>query len=298
MSVAYHTSPINYQQDFGDIKETFSELLHHDNEKISIKEIEVRNQKIKTLDNIKHSVLPVVMSIKNAKDVISEKEYLVLQDKLEKCHIKLDEVETNGDEEVRNKRKAIASMVSAVLKLLDTKAKKEYTDSEEPSNTNDLSDELSNKEFNTITKKEYTESEEPSNIKDDISDELSNEEFNTITEVHETDRENDSTTDKELDKTRYDLNNNRVKMAVFDHKVQLAIDVSDFEQDSMRVTLVNGEVVVIGKRENKRLQLRRNLPQNCLADSAQSKLSSDGVLFINIPRQRQIYHRRNLPFWF
>merc|ERR1711994_76953 len=209
------------------------------------------------------------MSIKNAKDVISEKEYLVLQDKLEKCHIKLDEVETSGDEEVRNKRKAIARMVSAVLKLLDTKAKKENNESEEPSNT-----------------------------KDDLSDELSNEEFNTITEAHETDEENDSTTDKELDKTIYDVDNNRVKMAVFEHKVQLAIDVSDFEQDGMRLTLLNGEVVVTGIRDTKIIQVRRNLPQNCLANSATSKLSCDGVLFISIPRQRQIHHRRNLPFWF
>jgi len=268
MSVAYHTSPSNYQEDFGDMKETFSELLHYNNEKISKKEIEVRNEKIKMLDSIKHSVLPVVMSIKNTKDVISEKEFLVLQDKLEKCHIKLDEVETSGDEEVRNKRKAIARMVSAVLKLLDTKAKKEYTESEHPPHT-----------------------------KDDLSDELSNEEFNMTTEVDETD-ENGSTTEKVLDKTIYDLDNNRVKMAVFEHKVQLAIDVSDIEQDSIRLTLVGGEVVITGKRDNKIVQVRRNLPQNCLANSATSKLSCDGVLFISIFRQRKIHRSRNLPFWF
>jgi len=269
MSVAYHTSPINYQKDFGDMKENFSELLHHNNEEMSQKEIEIKNEKIKTLDSINQSALPVVLSIKNKKDVISEKEFLVLQDKLEKCHIKLDEVETSGDEEVRNKRKAIARMVSAVLKLLDTKAQKEYTGSEESPNT-----------------------------KDDLGDELSSEEFNMITEVHEADKEKDSTTEKELDKTIYDIDNDRVKMAVFEHKVQLAIDVSDFEQDGMRLTLANGEIVVTGKRKNKKMQVKRNLPQNCLENRATSKLSCDGVLFISIPRQRQIHHRRHLPFWF
>jgi len=236
--------------------------LHSNDEKISKEDIEVRNNKMKTLDDLKNSVLPVILSIKEAADVIPEKEFLFLQDKLEKCHIKLDEVETSGDEVVRNRRKSIARMVSAIFKLLDTKAKKGYIENEETTNT-----------------------------KDDLS-----EETNMITGVRETGKNNNSTTEEELDKTIHDLDNNQVQMSVFDHKVQLAIDVSDFEQDSMRLTLVNGEVVVTGKIENKRMQVRRNLPPNCVANGALSKLSCDGILFINIPRQRHIYHRINLPF--
>ena len=43
---------------------------------------------------------------------------------LEKFHLELDKVETMGDDEVRKKRKSDARLVTATLKLLDTKANK------------------------------------------------------------------------------------------------------------------------------------------------------------------------------
>merc|ERR1712018_248205 len=83
-----------------------------------------RISKMEKLDSMDQEVGEVVMRIQKETETISEKEFLILQDKLEKFHLGLDGFETMGDDEVRKKRKAVAALVTATLKLLDIKANK------------------------------------------------------------------------------------------------------------------------------------------------------------------------------
>merc|ERR1712018_855579 len=83
-----------------------------------------RISKLEQLDPIEQEVVEVMLRIQKETETISEKEFLILQDKLEKFHLGLDGVETMGDDEVRKKRKAVAALVTATLKLLDIKANK------------------------------------------------------------------------------------------------------------------------------------------------------------------------------
>merc|ERR1712018_114129 len=83
-----------------------------------------RISKMEKLDSIEQEVVEVMLRIQKETETISEKEFLILQDKLEKFHLGLDGVETMGDDELRKKRKAVAALVTATLKLLDIKANK------------------------------------------------------------------------------------------------------------------------------------------------------------------------------
>merc|ERR1712018_245135 len=64
-----------------------------------------RISKTEKLDSIELKVVEVMLRIQKENETISEKEFLILQDKLEKFHIGLDGVETMGDAEVRRKER-------------------------------------------------------------------------------------------------------------------------------------------------------------------------------------------------
>ncbi|CAK1540356.1 unnamed protein product [Leptosia nina] len=76
-------------------------------------------------------------------------------------------------------------------------------------------------------------------------------------------------------------------------KFQVNVDVQHFAPDEISVKVVNGFVTVEGKHEEKqdehgyvsRQFIRRYaLPQGCLPDTVESKLSSDGVLMVSAPK--------------
>lgn len=76
-------------------------------------------------------------------------------------------------------------------------------------------------------------------------------------------------------------------------KFQVNIDVQHFTPEEISVKVVDGYVTVEGKHEEKRDEhgyisrqfvRRYALPQGCLPDVVESKLSSDGVLTITAPK--------------
>lgn len=76
-------------------------------------------------------------------------------------------------------------------------------------------------------------------------------------------------------------------------KFQVNVDVQHFAPEDISVTVVNGYIVIEGKHEEKldehgyvsRQFVRRYpLPEGCLPDTVESKLSSDGVLTVTAPR--------------
>lgn len=78
-----------------------------------------------------------------------------------------------------------------------------------------------------------------------------------------------------------------------DEKFQVNVDVQHFAPEEVNVKVMDGHVVVQGKHEEKldqhgyvsRQFVRRYaLPQGCLPDTVQSKLSSDGVLTVTAPK--------------
>lgn len=78
-----------------------------------------------------------------------------------------------------------------------------------------------------------------------------------------------------------------------DEKFQINVDVQHFAPEEVDVKVVDGQVIVRGKHEEKqdehgyvsRQFVRRYaLPQGCLPDTVESKLSSDGVLTVTAPK--------------
>ncbi|XP_050345941.1 protein lethal(2)essential for life-like [Nymphalis io] len=76
-------------------------------------------------------------------------------------------------------------------------------------------------------------------------------------------------------------------------KFQVNVDVQHFAPNEISVKVVDGFVTVEGKHEEKRDEhgyisrqfvRRYALPQGCLPDVVESKLSSDGVLTITAPK--------------
>lgn len=76
-------------------------------------------------------------------------------------------------------------------------------------------------------------------------------------------------------------------------KFQVNVDVQHFAPEEVNVKVVDGHVVVQGKHEEKLDQhgyvsrhfvRRYALPQGCLPDTVESKLSSDGVLTVTAPK--------------
>lgn len=83
------------------------------------------------------------------------------------------------------------------------------------------------------------------------------------------------------------------KISSDDEKFQVNIDVQHFSPNEISVKVVDGHVVVEGKHEEKRDEhgyvsrqfvRRYALPQGCLPDTVESKLSSDGVLTVTAPK--------------
>ncbi|CAG9796298.1 unnamed protein product [Diatraea saccharalis] len=82
-------------------------------------------------------------------------------------------------------------------------------------------------------------------------------------------------------------------IAADDEKFQVNVDVQHFSPEEIEVKVVDGHVIVRGKHEEKqdehgyisRQFIRRYaLPQGCLPDTVESKLSSDGVLIVTAPK--------------
>ena len=75
-------------------------------------------------------------------------------------------------------------------------------------------------------------------------------------------------------------------------KFQISVDVQHFAPEDISVKVVDGSVIVEGKHEEKRDEhgyisrqfvRRYTLPQGCLPDTVESRLSSDGVLTVTAP---------------
>ncbi|KAI5645073.1 hsp20/alpha crystallin family domain-containing protein [Phthorimaea operculella] len=83
------------------------------------------------------------------------------------------------------------------------------------------------------------------------------------------------------------------KVSSDDEKFQVNVDVQHFSPDEINVKVVDGHILVEGKHEEKRDQhgyvsrqfvRRYALPEGCLPDAVESKLSSDGVLTVTAPK--------------
>merc|ERR1712173_313566 len=96
------------------------------------------------------------------------------------------------------------------------------------------------------------------------------------------------------------LHNNRIRMQSFDNCINLVVDVRDMLNDDLKVRFEEEELLVTGRRGDKRVRISKIVPSDCLVDKAVSKLSSDGFLIVKVPRRRFIFHPQSsrLPFWF
>ncbi|XP_021194612.3 alpha-crystallin B chain [Helicoverpa armigera] len=83
------------------------------------------------------------------------------------------------------------------------------------------------------------------------------------------------------------------KITSDDEKFQVNVDVQHFSPAEINVKVVDGHVIVEGKHEEKRDEhgyvsrqfvRRYALPQGCLPDTVESRLSSDGVLTVTAPK--------------
>merc|ERR1712018_878528 len=219
-----------------------------------------RISKMEKLDPIEQEVVEVMLRIQKETETISEKEFLILQDKLEKFHLGLDGVETMGDDEVRKKRKAVAALVTATLKLLDIKANKisdEQIENEE-TEIEDTVDEIgpenglltpSTEEINQIK-----HNENPIIIDKPLTtDQIEDKDKNISTE------EEDETKNIDIDDKIHEISPGRVKMSVSEHKVVAMIDLSDLSTKDLIVNVENNELLVSGDGWS----IRRGLPSNC-----------------------------------
>ncbi|XP_053617802.1 protein lethal(2)essential for life-like [Plodia interpunctella] len=89
------------------------------------------------------------------------------------------------------------------------------------------------------------------------------------------------------------LNDVSTNITADDEKFQVNVDVQHFSPEEINVKVLNGQVVIEGKHEEKRddhgyisRQFVRKyvLPQGCLPDTVESKLSSDGILTVTAPK--------------
>ncbi|XP_047036928.1 protein lethal(2)essential for life-like [Helicoverpa zea] len=83
------------------------------------------------------------------------------------------------------------------------------------------------------------------------------------------------------------------KITSDDEKFQVNVDVQHFSPEEINVKVIDGHVIVEGKHEEKRdehgyvarqFMRRYALPQGCLPDTVESRLSSDGVLTVTAPK--------------
>merc|ERR1712038_1232557 len=253
-----------------------------------------RISKMEKLDLMEQEVVEVMLRIQKETETISEKEFLILQDKLEKFHLGLDGVETMGDTEVRKKRKTVAALVTATLKLLDIKANKisdeqienEETEIEDTVDENGPENDLLPPSIEEINQIKHNEN--PIIIDTPLTTEQTDDkDKNTSTEEEDE-------TKKNIDDTIHEISPGRVKMSVSEHKVVAMIDLSDLSTKDLKVKVENNELLVSGDGWS----IRRGLPTNCLTERTMAQLSCDGALFVNIPRRRNLYQRQNFPFRF
>merc|ERR1712038_1156676 len=250
--------------------------------------------KMEKLDSIEQEVVEVMLRIQKETETVSEKEFLILQDKLEKFHLGLDRIETMGDDEVRKKRKAVAALVTATLKLLDVKADK-------------ISDEPIENEESEIedTASAVAEIGSENSLLPPSIEEITENKDNEAPKINDKPLTTDQTEgqDKNISMAEEDKPKNviddtispgRVKMSVSEHKVVAMIDLSDLSTKDLKVGVENNELLVSGDGWS----IRRGLPTNCLTERTMAQLSCDGTLFVNIPRRRNLYQRHNFPFRF
>merc|ERR1712018_666378 len=248
-----------------------------------------RISKMEKLDSMDQEVVELMLRIQKETETISEKEFLILQDKLEKFHLGLDGVETMGDDEVRKKRKAVAALVTATLKLLDIKANK-ISDEQIENEETDTADEIGPENGLLAPSTEEIEHNETPIIIDKPSlttDQIEDKDKNISVEEGEESKKN-------IDDKIHEISPGRVKMSVSEHKVVAMIGLSDLSTKALTVNVENNELLVSGDGWS----IRRGLPTNCLTERTMAQLSCDGALFVNIPRRRNLPQRNNFPFRF
>lgn len=92
---------------------------------------------------------------------------------------------------------------------------------------------------------------------------------------------------------RMALNDVGQNITMDNEKFQVNVDVQHFSPEEINVRVVDGQVTIEGKHEEKmdehgyvsRQFIRKyTLPRECLPDTVESKLSSDGVLTVTAPK--------------
>ncbi|XP_050680515.1 protein lethal(2)essential for life-like [Leptidea sinapis] len=87
-------------------------------------------------------------------------------------------------------------------------------------------------------------------------------------------------------------------------KFQINLDVQHFSPDEISVKIVNNYIVVEGKHEEKKdehgfisrqFKRRYAIPDGCKPETVESKLSSDGVLTILVPKMSEGKDERVVP---
>jgi len=296
--------------------------------KMNEEQLKQRKRKMDALDEVRNSVAPLLQRIDEAEGAIEGKEYLYLQDQLERCHITLDNVEADGDDEVRKERKAIAVFVSNVLIKLDEKSnmmsKGDKTNecedlkpnddakSVEPENDdsvsgNDGNDESMSANDGDAENKIAKQSDESEPNKDveikiqhltnesNSENELTNNESDsTPCQTEETRHNGKDDSEANEDKTSHSakeaiLDNSRIRMQVSDSAVNLVVDVRDLANDDLRVRFEEDELVVSGRKGDQTVVMRKTVPGDCVFSRAVSQLSSDGYMFVKAPRRRYVH---------
>lgn len=89
------------------------------------------------------------------------------------------------------------------------------------------------------------------------------------------------------------LNDLGQNITMDNEKFQVNVDVQHFAPEEINVKVADGQVTIEGKHEEKRDEhgyisrrfvRKYTLPQECLPDTVESKLSSDGVLTVTAPK--------------
>lgn len=92
---------------------------------------------------------------------------------------------------------------------------------------------------------------------------------------------------------RMAINNVGQNITMDNEKFQVNVDVQHFAPEEINVKVVDGQVTIEGKHEEKRDEhgyisrrfvRKYTLPEGCLPDTVESKLSSDGVLTVIAPK--------------
>jgi len=291
-------------------------------------QLKQRKKKMDALDEVRNSVAPLLQRIDEAEGDIEGKEYLYLQDQLERCHIALDNVEADGDDEVRKERKAIAVFVSNVLIKLDEKSNmmskgdktnecedlkpNDAAKSVEPENDdsvsgNDGNDECMSANDGDAENKIAKQSDESEPNKDveikiqHLTNESNSENELTNNESDSTPCQTEVTTNngKDASKANEDetshsakeaiLDNSRIRMQVSDSAVNLVLDVRDLANDDLRVRFEEDELVVSGRKGDQTVVMKKTVPGDCVFSRAVSQLSSDGYMFVKAPRRRYVH---------